>query len=277
MSKLFSDVTFDPPRFRAEMRRIGARKTYRIFFTPRSGSSWLTDVVTRTRRLGKPEEWFNPNFVPRVAQSLNADNLTNYVKMLKRKQAAGGLFGFEITYYQMLTTFGSEAAFLAHFPPDVPSFFLMREDIVLQAVSLAKSVATSIYHSVDAAVEDIGRADRDFQYDAGTIEYWLAHILDQECRFERFFAASGIAPLRISYEMMMFLGRQDLLRRLATRLGEELGRLDPQEDGHTKIGTEKNQHFAARFARENARLMQAVARRRAGTLGALADQAVGAA
>lgn len=277
MSKLFADVSFDPARFHADMKRVGARKTYGIFFTPRSGSSWLTDTVTRTGRLGKPEEWFNPSFVPRVAQSVNADNLSNYVKMLKRKQAPGGVFGFEATYYQMLRTFGSEAGFLAHFPADTPGFFLVREDIVLQAVSLAKSVATSVYHSAGTPDEDIGRSDREFQYDVGTIEHWLAHILDQELRFERFFARHGIRPIRLSYEQMMAIGRDELLAWLAAWLGESVDALSDIEDAHRKIGTKKNREFAERFAAENPRFLRAVARRRKHTLGALEHAAAGAA
>lgn len=277
MSNPFADLSVDPDRFRADMRRTGARKTYGIFFTPRSGSSWLTDVVSRTGRLGKPDEWFNPAFVPGIARSVNADNLTDYVKMLRRKQAPGGLFGFEVTYYQMLATFGSEAAFLARFPAGTPAFFLMREDIVLQAVSLAKSVATSVYHSRGTPEEEIGRSDREFAYDAGTIEHWLAHILDQELKFERFFARNRLDPVRFSYEEMMAAGREELLAWLAGQLGEAAGAFDAAQEGHRKIGTDKNLAFAERFARENPPFLREVARRRRDTLAALGRETAGAA
>lgn len=270
----FSQVPFDPERFRADMQRPGARKTYGIYFTPRSGSSWLTDVIRRTGRLGKPEEWFNPSFLPRVAASVNADNLMNCVKMLKRKQAPGGIFGFEVTYYQMLASFGSEATFLSHFPPRTKCFFLIRQDIVLQAVSLAKSVATSVYHSANSPTDAIEQADHEFQYDAEAIEHWLGHVLDQETRFERFFAANEIHPVRLSYEMMMAMGRDDLLRLFAEHLGEELGELEAFNERHRKIGTAKNDEFAARFAQENAKLLRAVARRRAETLAPFARDAL---
>ena len=277
MSNLFADVSIDPARFRADMQRRGARKTYGIFFTPRSGSSWLTDVITGTGRLGKPEEWFNPSFVPRIARSVNAACLTDYVKMLKRKQAPGGVFGFEVTYYQMLSTFGDEQTFLAEFPAGTPAFFLMREDIVLQAVSLAKSVSTSVYHSPGTPEEELGRSDREFAYDARAIEHWLAHILDQELRFEQFFARNGLHPVRFSYEQMMATGRDGFLVWLAMQLGEPADAIPPAEEGHRKIGTGKNLEFAERFARENPRFLEAVARRRRDTLAALGQEAAGAA
>lgn len=272
---LFSGVSFDPARFRSDMQRTGARMTYAIFFTPRSGSSWLTEVVRGTRCLGRPEEWFNPSFVPGVAQSMNANKLADYVKMLKRKQAPGGLFGFEITYYQMRATFGGEGPFLALFPPETPAFHLVRENIVLQAVSLAKSVATSVYHSAGSAEADIRRADEEFRYEAPLIRHWLEHILDQETRFERFFERNGLAPVRLSYERMMAAGRDGTLAVIAARLGIALepgaGRRTGTGAGHRKIGTDKNRAFAERFAAEEAGFLETVAARRAETLAALAD------
>lgn len=270
---LFTGVSFNLAQFRADMRRTGARRDYAIFFTPRSGSSWLTDALWRMRRLGRPEEWFNPSFVPKIARSVNADSLMNYVKMLKRKQAPGGLFGFEITYYQLSTTFGGEESFLSYFPPQTTSFMLVREDIVLQAVSLAKSVASSIYHSASAKAEEISRADAEFAYDPASIRYWLNHILDQETRFEAFFARHGITPLRLSYERMMAEGAAATVDMFAARLGVTSNEPTEAADRHRKIGTDKNTAFAARFAAEHDRFLAAVAERRAVTLGALAGAA----
>lgn len=251
------------------MCRTGARRGYAIFFTPRSGSSWLTDVLSQTRRLGRPEEWFNPTFVPRVARSVNADNLVNYVKMLRRKQAPGGIFGLEITYYQMSATFGGEELFLSLFAPQTTCFFLIREDIVLQAVSLAKSVTSSVYHSVNAPPEEISRADADFQYDARTIRFWLKHILDQETRFEAFFERYSIAPMRLSYERMMTAGPAATVGVFSNCLGVSPPDAGDERGRHTKIGTDKNTQFAARFAVEQAAYLNTVAKRRAKTVGLL--------
>lgn len=268
-SDLFSGVSFDLSRFRSDMRRTGARRDYAIFFTPRSGSSWLTDVLSQTRRLGRPEEWFNPTFVPRIAQSVNADNLVNYVKMLRRKQAPGEIFGLEITYYQIAATCGGEDSFLSLFAPQTTSFFLVRKDIVLQAVSLAKSVTSSVYHSVNAPPEEISRADADFRYDARTIRFWLKHILDQERRFEDFFQRHGISPLRLSYERMIGAGRAATVDVFSKCLGVMLSEAGDEQSRHTKIGTDKNTEFAVRFAAEQSAYLDTVAKCRERTLGLL--------
>ena len=268
-SELFSGVTLDPERFRSDMRESAARSDYAIFFTPRSGSSWLTDVLSRSGLLGRPEEWFNPDFVPRVAQNLNAANLPDYVGILRRKVAPGDIFGFETTYYQLMSTFGDEESFLEFFPSGTPAFFLVREDIVSQAVSLAKSVATSVYHSAEAAAEDISKADSAFEYDARTIRRWLEHILDQELRLERFFAIHGIAPVRLSYERLTAAGAARALELFATRLGVSAEAAAGAEGLHRKIGTDKNRQFAAPFASEHPDFVQVVTEQRATTIGAL--------
>ena len=266
---LFADVAFDLDRFRADMRKTGARKDYAVFFTPRSGSSWLTDVIWQNRQLGWPEEWFNPSFVPKIAQSINADSLHNYIKMLKRKQAPGGIFGFEITYYQMKATFDGEDRFVSFFPAETAAFFLIREDIVLQAVSLAKSVASKVYHSVNAAPEELSRSDAGFRYDAREIGRWLHHILDQETRFERFFERHGIAPLRLSYERIMAAGPAATIALFGQHLGVATPDPGTGEGRHRKIGTDKNAAFAARFADEHPDVMESIAACRVGTLAAL--------
>lgn len=268
---LFSNVTFKPARFCTDIQKNPAQLDYVIFFTPRSGSSWLTDILWKTGVLGRPGEWFNPNFVPKTAQSINADNLDNYIELLKRKQSPGAVFGFEITYYQMRATFGGEKPFLSYFPPQTPSFFLIRENIVLQAVSLAKSVASRVSHSVNASSEEISKADSEFEYDTNVIRRWLRHIFDQETRFEAMFERRGIRPLRLSYERMMAASPAATINLFRQHLGvTELG--EPVEQGrHTKIGTDKNLEFATRFAEEEADLLRKIATCRAKTLARLSD------
>src|SRR5262245_3349013 len=39
------------------------RDLYVIFLTPRSGSTWLTDLLRLTGTLGCPQEWLNPGFL----------------------------------------------------------------------------------------------------------------------------------------------------------------------------------------------------------------------
>ena len=250
---LFENVNFDPDRFQRDMReKIGARQTYCIFFTPRSGSSWLTDVVGSSRKMGRPEEYFNPNFVPNIANRINADNMINYTKMAKRHLHFGGIFGFEVTYYQILKAVGEEA-FSQLFPNTTKTFYLIREDIVLQAVSLAKAVNTSVFHSVSASDDQIREADTAFIYDGKEIDRWLEHILDQEKKFQVFFGTYGYQPNRISYEKMMAAGREKMIRYFSKQLGVALDEESEVAERHRKIGSNVNSEFADRYREEFAK------------------------
>ncbi len=255
---LFENVQIDPEKFRKEMaEKVGARRTYCIFFTPRSGSSWLAEVLASYNKIGKPEEYFNPNFVPNIANRINADNIGNYVKMAKRHLQTGGYFGFEITYYQLLKTMGEED-FNKFFPADMKSFYLYREDIVLQAVSLAKAVKTSVFHSASASDEQIEKSDLGFVYNGDDIANWLEHIFDQEKKFEKFFKMYDYTPQRISYERITSAGKVNVLNFFLKNLGMPLEEFAESQGRHRKIGTYQNQELAIRFREEHASKMEKI-------------------
>jgi LPS sulfotransferase NodH len=247
----FADVPFDPERFHRRLRKPLPATRYVIFFTPRSGSSWLTEIATRSGVLGNPGEVFNPSHVPKIARGLGTDTIERYCAMLQRARAPGGVFGFEITWFQLERVFGSEQAFLQAFPAHLPYFYLTRRNIVQQAVSLAKAVSTELFHAPQASAADLARADQKFAYDAALIAEWLAHIREMERRSERFFARAGIVPVRLNYEQITRWGAMRTVRRLAAAVGVTApADLTLAEVAHRKIGTAKNVRFARRFRRE---------------------------
>jgi LPS sulfotransferase NodH len=248
---LFADVRFDPDRYGRRLRTPLPATRYGIFFTPRSGSSWLTEVATRSGVLGNPGEFFNPGHIPKIARGLGADTLERYCALLQRARSPGGVFGFEITWFQLERVFGSEEAFLRAFPARLPYIYLTRRNIVLQAVSLAKAVTTEVFHAPQASAADLARADLDFAYDAALIADWLAHIREMERRSERFFARAGIVPVRLCYEQITRWGPSRTVRRLAAVAGVKAPADLPLADlAHRKIGTAKNARFARRFRSE---------------------------
>jgi hypothetical protein len=73
-----------------------AHQRYVILFTPRSGSSWLTQLLSSTQRLGLPEEYINPDFVFDVARFLNAKTSGQLLDaLLRRRKTENGIFGIE--------------------------------------------------------------------------------------------------------------------------------------------------------------------------------------
>lgn len=238
---------------RAKFARITARAApnveYCIYFTPRSGSSWLTDLAGRSGFLGAPKECFNPNFAPRIARNLGARDMDEYIRAIRRHFAANGTFGFEITFYQLRKVFGGPAPFMAQFGTAV-QLWLIREDVVLQAVSLWKMRTTGISHSVNSTNTDRTEAEARVAYDPDGIAENIDHIVKLETLTEKHFTAFGLDPIRLSYEVMMANGPARTRAMLAHVLG--LPPQDPTEGDptHTKIATSTNGAFAERFRAE---------------------------
>lgn len=269
-SSLFSHVEFDPDTYARVMRRPAAQTRYVIYFTPRSGSSWLTDILGQSGRLSKANEAFNPNFIPNIAQVCNAATLEQYVNVLLRRHNTGGVYGCEVTLHQLNAVFGDPAEFLRLLDPG-PCFWLLREDIVAQAVSLAKMVATKVTHAPHASEEARRDSDRQFSYSARQIRRWLVHILNAERDSEALFARHGLHPLRMSYEQITRRSAAEMVALVARHVG--VAGLEPGEvqSQHTKIATERNAEFAQRFRAEEADFLAEVAAERAPWLARLDD------
>lgn len=266
----FRDVSFDPDLYQKVLKKPAADLRYVIYFTPRSGSSWLTDILSQTGRLSKANEAFNPNFIPNIARVCNASTLEQYINVLIRRHNQGGVYGFEITMHQFEAVFPDPALFLQHFT-DGPCFWLIRRDIVAQAVSLAKMVTTSVAHTSHASEEDRRSADSRFEYDARLIRRWLSHILSAERKNEAFFARHGLDPLRLCYEQTTCLSAQQMVDVVTRHLGlPDLPRMS-FETKHEKLGTSRNAEYAARFRRDEAGFMAEVDAERAPWLARLHD------
>lgn len=269
-AQVFGSVEHDPFEFLTIMQRPEPTKSYVIYFTPRSGSSWLTDILQQTNQMGLANELFNPNFMPAIARSLHAGDIHQYIDAAQRKLHTRGTFGFEITFHQLKVIFPGERVFLGHFA-QVPCFWLVREDIVEQAVSLAKMVLTKVAHSPNASEEQRRASDSAFEYDAAKIKTWLQHILTAEQGNEDFFKRHGMTPLRMSYEAMVRLGPENTVRLMADHVGAGALMKTQFAPKHEKIGTSRNRDYAARFRQDEADFLAEVDAQRTETLARLDD------
>ncbi|WP_430450442.1 Stf0 family sulfotransferase [Rhodophyticola sp.] len=270
-------VIFDPeasatPRLRRMLTRGAAQNRYAVFFTPRSGSSWLTGIVEQSDRLGCATEVFNPNFCRRHAQRHGIASLDQYIDYVMRRDNRGGVFGFEITANHIHRTFGDPARFKQHFVAD-PAFWLIRQDIVAQAVSLAKMAATNVAQSVAASAEQRAAADAAFVYERLAIRKSLMRIMSMERLSESWFAEWGLRPLRMSYEQITALTPHQMLNVIARHAGRpDVPPVDIQPR-HEKLGTARNTDYAQRFRDEQADWLAPIAAERAVWLDKLDDVA----
>lgn len=231
-------------------------KNYVIVFTARSGSSWLTSILSDTKLLGFPEEYINPPFIRDVATAVNAVEQGSFLSGLRRlRKTPNGVFGIEVREIDV-TLFGP-GHFFGAFGQGTKFFNLWRQNIVAQAVSLYRAVATNRFHSSDdeAAPPD---------YDGEGIRKWLIHFVEQENANLAMLQQRQVEFVNLCYEQMV-RDRMKTLQIFAKHLGVTL----PAEEalpgsGRTlsKIGDFWNESAEKRFRNEYAGLVKTMESRR---------------
>ena len=249
-SKYFDGNTIDVAKHAHILAKPAATKTIVIFFTPRSGSSWLTDILAQTKVLGRANELFNPNFLPKSSAALQADTLDAYIEAARRQLNVGGVFSFEVTMHQLRAVFDSEDDFHDRFRNST-FVWLTRRDIVAQAVSLAKMVETKVAHSPYVTDDELISAEEKFEYSDSGVKRWIEHILHAEKGTEAYFRKHNVTPLRLVYESMVDEGAPTIAEKIASEAGVHLNLKAPISETHQKIATSLNAEFAQRFRRRH--------------------------
>ena len=266
-SEPFKGLPFDQKKHDAIMSREPADTRYVIFFTPRSGSSRLTDLLTRTGRMGRPDEVFNPDFTSGIATAYSARNMRELVALILRGHTTGRVFGCEVTYVHLFFAFWSGRRFLKAIDP-TSTAWLIREDIVAQAVSISRMIQTDVSHSVEGDGEDHRATDDRFYYHPKQIKSAIARIRWMESQTEKMIARHRLQPLRLSYEQCVGMPENDLVRKIADHVGVAL---PPSEvhGTHRRVSGNKSQDIAERFRQEHPTLVTKLDKQRASMLAAL--------
>ncbi|MEQ9317373.1 MAG: Stf0 family sulfotransferase [Henriciella sp.] len=228
---------------------------YIIWFTARSGSSWLTDVMEQGG-LGVPREWLNPrNFEPHV-KAFGSKSWDHFFTMMRRRWSRNGIFGQEITagFYKV---FSEYVDLREHFNLRAPSMMLFREDIVLQGISLYFATESGTFHSVS---EGAKKALPD--YDSERIKHWVRHLHAHENLLRSLFDELGNGPKYASYETLLPAGPSVAIKAVADMIGISPPVSVEAEPRHAKIGRQINDDFRDRFIEENADYMKRVNERR---------------
>lgn len=268
-----------PPRLSVEdmARQIAANTSrehcppppthrYVIFFTARSGSTWLTDVLKSSEGLGRPGEFFNPNRIPRQCERLGIAALESYPSLIQcyRKDRSSNVFGTEITWPQY-TFLLPKVDVMSAFPQQETTFFtLRRENLLLQAISTYKASKTGIFgpntNPENKTPEEI---DASVTYDEQALKLGVMSIVSQERQTDELLKARGIAPLRLTYERMMKAGPERAAQFFRDALPVHFGDAPaPVMPERQKIATSLNDEWSERFMRGNAALLDELTRQR---------------
>ena len=234
---------------------------YLLCASPRSGSTLLCDLLTRSQLAGDPRSYFRPASIPEFAAEWAveigaADGDAAYGRAVRQHGDAGtGCFGMRIMWSDM-------GSFLSRLRTDadqdqtdtqlLSSTFgidryvhLIRSDKVAQAVSLAIARQTGLWHrNADGTERERDRSHRPLRYDHDQIGTELRMLEAEEAGWQNWFSSAGITPLALRYEQLA----EDPGASLSLVL-EHLDRVPEHrlEPGTAKLATEVNEAWALRF------------------------------
>jgi LPS sulfotransferase NodH len=195
-----------PPLEAFDWERSGVALPYVIFITGRCGSTLLTRLLAESGLCGNPDEFFNEERIVDLAKEWATPDFAAYFHAVVEHSASNYRFGCEIDPFRF-QQLRELIAFPEVFSPRRSVFFWMtRRDIVAQAWSYAKAKQTGLWQLfADGSEKRLAAVEPG---DGSTIDdrrWWreLILLLENERTIEAYFAASGITPYRLDYEMLV--------------------------------------------------------------------------
>jgi LPS sulfotransferase NodH len=216
---IFQNPALDFKRLHALSSQQDPQSRYIIAITPRSGSSYLCDLMTQIDRFGMPNELINQDGLPKSLREAPGRTPDEYLRhILRNRQTENGISGLKASWFQFenFAEYMDDRHYLANFN----FIYLTRRDLAAQAVSLYKAVATGIFHTDTKPTADSIARLESLEYDYVRIKYWYDHIVAQEKGWQAYFYENRIYPLCISYEDIEN-DTLKVLRRIASYVGED--------------------------------------------------------
>lgn len=208
--------------------------SYRIWFSPRTGSTLLCKALASTSRAGTPQELFNLAPDDSLQQSFGIDSFEALQQALwETGSTPNGVFGIKHSLFaehtdrllqqlHQLMAEGDpkdedappafaperEQAIWDALFPNCRHIFLTRRNKVRQAVSWWKAIKSQIWHRDPAPPASNGNsllpaAFYEQLYDPAALNHLLRESALRECYTQEQFDHLGIQPLTLVYEDMI--------------------------------------------------------------------------
>jgi len=211
---------------------------YLVCATPRSGSTFLCDILTTTGMAGRAKEYFQPRIVrpqdyfkteastdvrvllaglwpdsePVEPTGWDGSTYADYLtKVLEDGTTPNGVFGAKvmwsylgdfITHLRRIPQYKGLAVpdLLSTVFPNLHYIWVRRQEKLRQAVSLWKAIQTWTWKADEPPQGGVSSLVREpiFHYEA--IDYLLQQLLVQEKAWQQYFNENGINPFTVVYE-----------------------------------------------------------------------------
>ena len=224
----------------------GQTKLCVICMTPRSGSTFFSEALKKTKSLGNPGEWFNPH------DGKNIEQMVDRYGAQSREEVLDGIYNFSATdngvavvkgdFFQCLP-FMYDGLINRHFDY-VRWVYLTREDTLAQAVSRYIGTVTGSWSSAQKAEQS------EVPYDPELIEKQVDFLIDMESGWKRFFATRHIRPLPMSYEQLTKSLPKKIEQICKFMSIEPVHKITDADLSLKKQGTDRNIEMVQRFAAE---------------------------
>jgi LPS sulfotransferase NodH len=250
-TEVFQRIIANPPVSKLETRntrretRRGAgapAKSVFICYTNRSGSSYLSDLLTLSGLCGKPQEYFTIKNIERIGRRFAVASLEDYLEnLVARRQSDNGVFATKTGFSELI--FLQYHGYLQHYFPNRYYIMLRREDSVMQAISWYRAASQKTWSS-----SHVKRAEA--VYDAKAITHYYQLIANDARRWAHYFAVEGISPLHLTYETLL-ADPQLCLDQIVQYLGlaESLA-VEAGQSRFTIQRDETSREWAEKFIRE---------------------------
>lgn len=245
-------------------------RAYIICGTPRSGSTLICEMLHRSGVAGRPNSYFREVDIAywagewgvSLAGGTDAPAFDRaYLAAMREAGAAGTeIFGLRLMY-PSLADAGRRLERALGGPGDValrlkeafgPLLYihLSRGDKLGQAVSLVRAEQTGLWHlNADGSVLEGSEERPEPVYDGKRIAQVLAELEEDDRAWDVFFAAHGIAPMRLTYEGVT-AAPQRALAEIFARLGLDPTIAEAMDVPTAKMADATSQEWVERFARE---------------------------
>jgi len=173
---------------------VAPHTCYMVCSVPRSGSSFLCELLCNTGVAGAPTEFFDPELMKQFRSRWKTETLEEYLgALLERKTSPNGVFGIKVHWGQLRPALGG--ADPGEVFPALRYIHISREDRLRQAVSWVRAFQTNQWASTH-------RAQAEPEFDRSAIDRYLTKLTREDGEWQRLFERRGIVPHRVSYERL---------------------------------------------------------------------------
>ena len=230
-----------------------SKMSYMLATVPRSGSTHFAIQLWQTGLLGAPMEYANFRVMPshlmprlgitkEMALDLSQEQILAYWNAVKAlRTSPNGIFGYKMFMQNFMEIVKKYPGLFEEIQPDFV-IYLVRKDVVAQAISYSKAIRSKVWFAgIDAP---------ELAYDFTHIEESRKLLQLQYDYWEGVFEHSGVRPIRVFYEDIVDSGIR-VVESILASVGiprDEIARIDIPELSRQSDDT--TAHWKALYLRD---------------------------